>query len=576
VRLGAPTPRPRTRAAHQRAVRRRRIAAATIVGTALVSLVLGVVYGATRQSASQKAARAFALAWEGGDYGAMYEHLTDAAQRRIKPAEFVKAYEEARATATTMRMVAGKPRDKGNGIVSVPMTVTTRIFGTVHAPLVLHSKDGKLAWASNLVFPGVPRGATLERTTVAPRRAKIEARGGKTIASGPADARHYPAGSVAESIAGSIGQPSTPADRREVFSRGFPADTPVGTSGLERAFEDQLAGRPGGKLTAGGKILAQAPPRPAPPVRTTIDLGIQAAAVSALAGRFGGVAALDARTGEVRALAGVAFSAPQPPGSTFKLITATAVLEAHAARLSTQFPVEQKTTIDGVDLQNANGEFCGGTFAQSFAKSCNSVFAPLGVKVGASKLIDTAERYGFNEQPSIPGALPSTIPSADAIGSPLALGSTAIGQGQVLATPLELASVAQTIASRGIRHRPTLLPGKPPGKPVRVTSRRIAKEMRTLMLGVVQYGTGVRAAIPGTTVAGKTGTAELESTVPKPGEQPPPSEKTEPPGSKTDAWFTGFAPATHPRIAVCVMLVRAGAGGDTAAPAAATVLSAGL
>jgi cell division protein FtsI/penicillin-binding protein 2 len=289
------------------------------------------------------------------------------------------------------------------------------------------------------------------------------------------------------------------------------------------------------------------------------------------------VAALDARTGEVRALAGVAFSAPQPPGSTFKVITATAVLEAHAARLSTPFPVEQKAVIDGVDLQNANGEFCGGTFAQSFAKSCNSVFAPLGVKVGAARLVDAAERYGFNEQPSIPGALPSTIPSAKEIGSQLALGSTAIGQGRVLATPLELASVAQTVASRGVRHRPTLIPGHPPGKPVRVTSRHIAKELRALMLGVVRYGTGVRAAIPGTTVAGKTGTAELETTVQRPNQnQPPPSDTQEPPGSKTDAWFTGFAPATHPKLAVCVMLVRAGAGGDTAAPAAATVLSAGL
>lgn len=567
---------PQSRAAHQRAVRRRRIAAISVVATALVALGLGLVYGATRQSAGQKAARAFTLAWERGDYGAMYEYLTDAAQSRVKPSEFVKAYEAASDTATIVRMVAGHPKDEGNGLIRVPMTVTTRIFGTVRAPLVLHTKSGKLAWSSNLVFPGIPRGARLDRTTVAPRRAPLLARGGKIIASGPSDARQYPDGSVAESIAGSIGQPATPADRERVFSRGFPAGTPVGLSGLERAFEDELAGQPGGKLTAGGRVLAQAPPRPASPVRTTIDLGVQAAAVSALAGRFGGVAALDARTGEVRALAGVAFSAPQPPGSTFKLITATAVLEAHDARLTTQFPVEQKTTIDGVDLQNANGEFCGGTFAQSFAKSCNSVFAPLGVKVGAAHLVRTAERYGFNEQPSIAGALPSTIPAPGAIGSPLALGSTAIGQGQVLATPLEMASVAQTIASRGIRHRPTLVPGRPPGKPVRVTSRRIAKEMRTLMLAVVQYGTGVRAAIPGTTVAGKTGTAELESTVPKPGEQPPPSEQQEPPGSKTDAWFAGFAPATHPKLAVCVMLVRAGAGGDTAAPAAATVLSAGL
>ena len=179
-----------------------------------------------------------------------------------------------------------------------------------------------------------------------------------------------------------------------MFARGFPAGTPVGLSGLERAFEDEVAGHPGGRLRAGGRVLAHVPPRPARPIKTTIDLDVQAAAVSALAGRFGGVAALDARTGEVRALAGVAFSAPQPPGSTFKLVTATAALEAHAAKLATQFPVEQKAVIDGVDLQNANGEFCGGTFAQSFAKSCNSVFAPLGVKVGASRLVLRTSRNG--------------------------------------------------------------------------------------------------------------------------------------------------------------------------------------
>ena len=95
------------------------------------------------------------------------------------------------------------------------------------------------------------------------------------------------------------------------------------------------------------------------------------------------------------------------------------------------------------------------------------------------------------------------------------------------------------------------------------------------MVGVVPYGTGVRRRIPGVTVAGKTGTAELESTVPPeapPARRHPPARPTEPPGSKTDAWFAGFAPVRHPRIAVCVMLVRAGAGGDTAAPAAATVL----
>jgi cell division protein FtsI/penicillin-binding protein 2 len=556
---------------------RRRVAALGLATLALGALAGGLIYGATRQSAAQRAAERFTRAWERGDFPAMYSLLTPAAQRRIRPGAFIRAYDEARGIATSVRLAAGRARDQGGGLVRVPVAVDTRIFGTVHADLILHTSDGRVACASNLVFPGVPRGARLQRTTVAPRRARIEARDGRTIVSGPAGARVYPDGAVATSIAGTVGQPATPQDRDALLARGFPVGTPVGLSGLERVFETEVAGRPGGTLYAGRHVLARSRPRRGRPVRTTIDLKVQAAADEALAGRFGGIAALDARTGEVRALAGVAFSAPQPPGSTFKVITATAVLEAHAARLTSQFPVEQKAVIDGVDLQNANGEFCGGTFAQAFARSCNSVFAPLGVRVGARRLVDTAERYGFNEQPSIPGAQPSTIPAANAIGSQLALAATAIGQGRVLATPLGLASVAQTVASRGIRHRPTLTPGRPPGKPVRVISRRIAKELRTLMLGVVQYGTGVRAAIPGTKVAGKTGTAELETTVPRPGkDQAAPSDTQEPPGSKTDAWFTGFAPATHPKLAVCVMLIRAGAGGDTAAPAAATVLRAGL
>jgi penicillin-binding protein A len=560
-----------------RAARRRRLAALAVLGAG--SLAAGLLVGASHGSSSQRMAERFVAAWQRGDYAGMWSMLTPASQRRVRLAEFIDDYTHDRDMATAQRMVAGKANDLGSGLFSVPMTVSTRIFGTVHADLRLRVKQGHVGWAPNLAFPGLGRGQQLRRDTRAPRRAPILARDGKTIVEGPVDSRSSPLGSVGESIAGSVGQALTTADRSSLYARGFPPDTPVGLSGLERAFENQVAGTPGGELLAGGRVLATSRPREAPPARSTIDTGVQAAAVEALAGRFGGIAAIDARTGEVRALAGIAFSAPQPPGSTFKVITATAVLQGHVAKTTSEFPVDTKATIDGVELQNANGEYCGGTLAQAFARSCNSVFAPLGVKVGAQRLVAVAERYGFNEQPSIPGAVPSTIPPAGQIGSELALGSTAIGQGRVLATPLELASVAQTVASRGLRRRPTLSPDGEPAPPVRVSPPRISRAVERMMVGVVQYGTGVNAALPGVTVAGKTGTAELESTVPPKGAtgpQPPPSDTSEPPGSKTDAWFTGFAPVRHPRIAVCVLLVRAGAGGDTAAPAARTVLAAGL
>jgi cell division protein FtsI/penicillin-binding protein 2 len=343
-------------------------------------------------------------------------------------------------------------------------------------------------------------------------------------------------------------------------------------SGLERVFERQLAGRPGGELRAGSRVLASSAPRPGRVVRTTIDTRVQEAANLALAGRLGGVAALDPRTGEVLGLAGIAFSAPQPPGSTFKIVTATAALEARLVKPSDEFPVDTAAVIDGVELENANGESCGGDFANSFAHSCNSVFAPLGVEVGAKRLVATAERFGWNEDPGIPGAVTSEIPPASEIVSPLEIGSTAIGQFRTLATTLQMASATQAIANDGIRIRPSLQPhrGVPAGE--RATTPKVARTLERMMVGVVDFGTGTLAAIEGVQVAGKTGTAELEDTR---GDDPEAEQRSGDP-SNTDAWFTAYAPAGKPRIVVAVMLVRNGAGGATAAPAAQGVLVAGL
>ena len=133
-----------------------------------------------------------------------------------------------------------------------------------------------------------------------------------------------------------------------------------------------------------------------------------------------------------------------------------------------------------------------------------------------------------------------------------------------------MASVAQTIATRGVRYPPTLTVATRP-RGTRVTSREVARTIGSLMVDVVEYGTGTAAAIPGVRVAGKTGTAELEDTRdPETGETLPPDP------TNTDAWFTAYAPVGRPRIAVAVMLVRAGAGGATAAPAARVVLDAAL
>src|SRR5205814_7180960 len=161
--------------------------------------------------------------------------------------------------------------------------------------------------------------------------------------------------------------------------------------------------------------------------------------------------------------------------------------------------------------------------------------------------------------------------------------------GRVQASTLQMVRIASAIALEGREPKLTLvLPPRPHAAPTtRVVAAKVARTVRRLMVGVVRGGTGVHAQIPGVVVAGKTGTAELETTT----KCPPPEASTTDLGQApvpesckdsasrtddTDAWFAAFAPARKPRIAVCVMLVRNGAGGGTAAPAARGVLLAGL
>ena len=540
-----------------------------LVALAAFSLGVGLLVGGLGESGTERTARQFVRAWEKGDYEAMYRLVAPGDRDRASLAAFRGAYGRAAATATVQSVDAGEVRED-DARARVALAMRTRAFGTVRGTLVLDVKDERVEWDRSLVFPGLRDGERLRRVTRAPARAEIQARNGREIVSGPATSR-APSGTLGGSIAGTVGAAETPAEREDLRARGFPADTPIGKTGLERATERYVAGTPGGRLTAGGRVLASSQPREAEPVRTTIDLDVQRAAVQALGGRFGGIAALDARTGEIRALSGVAFSAPQPPGSTFKIVTAVAGLEAGKVKLKSKFPVETKAVIEGVDLENANGESCGGTFINSFAHSCNSVFAPLGVKVGGDRLVETAERFGFNRPPGIPGAAMSTIPAADEIGGDLAVGSSAIGQGKVLTTPLQMASMAQTIASDGVLVPPTIVAGAARPKGIRVTSPKVARQVERMMVAVVRYGTGTAASLDGAKVAGKTGTAELRNTT-----EDAPSETNEPPGFDTDAWFTAYAPVKRPELAVGVLFVKAGAGGETAAPAAKIVLQAGL
>ena len=396
-------------------------------------------------------------------------------------------------------------------------------------------------------------------------RAALLASDGTPLAEGPH--RTSPIPDVAAQIAGTVG-PIPSNEAASYAAQGYPPDAKVGLDGLERVFQKQLAGTPGGSLMSGRRILALSATKPGRDVHTTINPAIERAAIAAIAGRYAGMTAMDPRNGRLLAVAGVGFSALQPPGSTMKIVTATAALEAGIVKLGTVFPVASAAVIDGYTLHNANGEVCGGTFLNAFAVSCNSVFAPLGAKVGARRFVDVAQRFGFDQDPSIPGAAESQIPSAHDIGSDLAVGSSAIGQGKVLASTLEMTDVAATIAMGGRRPLPTLQAHQHP-RFVHVTSRGIARQVQKLMIAVVQFGTGTSAQIPGVKVAGKTGTAELRDT-----NNPNDPNANSP--QNTDSWFVGYAPVGKARVVVGALFPAQGAGAETAAPAVHAVLEAAL
>jgi cell division protein FtsI/penicillin-binding protein 2 len=582
-----------------------------VIALALLAFVIGAIAGASRgPNAAYALAARFVDAWTKGEYAAMYEDIDASSRRAISAQRLADEYERALRVATATRLqVIGRPHGSAGGLVAVPVRVRTRLFGTLRLAFTLkvigESPSGGIVWTPSLQFPGLHAGEVLRRRLTLPPRATLLARDGSVLGAGAATGagqRASPLGAAASAALGEVG-PLPMAHVAQMEAEGIPTDAIVGVSGAEEALDGRLRGRAGGELLASGtrrggssRALAVAVAQAARAVRTTISPAVQRAAVAALGGQLGGVVAMQPSTGQILAIAGLGIDDVQPPGSTFKMVTLSGVLAAGIATPRTTFPYATHTTLDGVKLSNANGEECGGSLELAFAVSCNSVFAPLGVKLGASRLVAVAERYGFNHSPGIPGAAQSTLPAAAQIQGELDLGSTAIGQGEVQASALQMATVAATIADGGHRPTPTLALDAAPHTVATATSTAVARTLRRLMIAVVREGTGTAAAIPGVTVAGKTGTAELGSPGACAGgsEEGGPNEEgaskegasseAHAPGcasaaseaANTDAWFAAFAPALHPRIVVGVMLVKDGAGGATAAPVAREVLEAGL
>jgi len=379
--------------------------------------------------------------------------------------------------------------------------------------------------------------------------------------------------------------------------------TTLGRAGLERARNDDLAGRRGELGSVIDRVIGRDPI--GDNVLTTLDPQAQRVALGALAGRKGAVVAIEPQTGAVKVMASFpnfdpgdlrspdrykrlatadgspllnrATQATYAPGSTFKVVTAAAALDS--GRFTPQSIVDGTSgkEISGVPLANFGGKDFGPiTLTTALTNSVNTVWGQVAEELGKPAMKKYMQRFGFDEDPPLDypdgqmGAsgsyrngklIPATSRFVD-------VGRMAIGQDKLRVTPMQMAMVAAAVANRGRLMRPHFtdrvvdVDGRTvdrvdPEEQSQVMSERSADQLIEMMTNVVREGTGTAAALTGIDVAGKTGTAEID----------PQTDLNQP-------WFIGFAPARNPKIAVAVTIERSpgGQGGTVAAPIAKQVM----
>jgi penicillin-binding protein A len=387
-----------------------------------------------------------------------------------------------------------------------------------------------------------------------------------------------------------------------------------GADRIENSYNDELLGRNGtlsmqdiqDRFLGGGQEGDD--------VRLTVNSKLQEAARTALGSNRGAIVAIEPRTGEVKALwsnpsfdptplashdskkarqyynsitgdcpasrlCDLATSYGYPPGSTFKIVTATAALDTgkYTPRSTFPDPIALSLPQTPQTLTNFTHTSCNGgrpiDFFTAITISCDTTFAILGLRIPGD-IYSYAQRFGFNHR--IPFDLPtesSSYPKVSSDNKPFRA-YDAIGQGNTRATPLQMALVAATVANGGVEPQPQLVyqvidPGGAivrsyqPHELGRVMSPQTASELTQMMTSVVEKGTGTAAQIPGVQIAGKTGTAQTGLT-----------------GQNPHTWFICFAPANDPKIALAVLVENGGTfgseatGGAVAAPIARQILQA--
>ena len=393
----------------------------------------------------------------------------------------------------------------------------------------------------------------------------------ETIISGESGKRVYPYGEITGNVTGYLSRK-------------------LGRWGLEAVYNQELLGLDSGLAGDGSWALNMLDTgKPGNDIVLSLDAELQKTAYDMLGNRKGAVVALEPDTGRILVMVSKPGFDPgqiesqweslrthpdspllnraaqglYPPGSTMKVVTAAGILAEQPDTVSRTFEAPGYIEVEGrrIEDRQAKGKL---SLAEAMARSSNYVFASLGMELGAARFVAAAHSFGIGKElPLEITAAQSRIPEPGEM-SELELAETAIGQGRLLVTPLNMAVVAAAIANGGRVMKPSLVDEVrgPGGGIIRSfkaeqiltpVSAETAGIIRELMVAAVANGTGRAASIPGVQVAGKTGSAEN-------------------PHGSAHAWFIGFAPAENSEVAVAVIVENGGAGGTEAAPIAREIM----
>jgi peptidoglycan glycosyltransferase len=379
-----------------------------------------------------------------------------------------------------------------------------------------------------------------------------------------------------------------------------------GASGIEAAYAESLIGQdPGDPLSQwrARYLRERAPPGS---VVLGIDPKVQSAAVAALGDRRGAIVAIDPRSGAIlasvswpqydaslisdpatetaawkqvnedpdRPLVNRVTQGLYPPGSTFKIITGAAAIESGVdpnAKVRVDDPYQADKSWGTYFVRSSSRAHGDYTMADAYRLSENIYFAKIGLQIGGQKIAEYAQRFGIGSPSRCDiAAAKGQLSRTGALDRPTLIADTSYGQGELLVSPLQMALVAATIGMGGVMPTPHyatevrdaaghVIRAIAPGPIGQVIAPETAKALTTMLVGAVS-GSGAFASaakIPGTSVAGKTGSAENPSGAPH-------------------GWFVGFAPAEAPTVAVAILLENTPKGGEDAAPLGGRVMQAAL